>query len=236
MILFLYHEQFCLKNHGRILWRACGWKEAQRGLPPTPNSQTLEPGEGLVTFKQVFWNFHIAPRSEFNLLKFWLYVNAATFSCPLPAASYLPLPLDQKRVLSTLAWTFDLTSKWGQRRSNPYKLFIYSHLRNILSVLLCFLINVTFSIVAIVSHLSYIYIVLCFSGFSIYFPFPLYFLSVSIFFHFLYIFRVLSTVELSSRSLGQHLPWMNQLRRAWRSYYTLLITTTTTFENVWIIL
>ena len=90
--------------------------------PPTPNSQTLEPGEGLVTFKQVFWNFHIAPQSELNLLKFWLYVNAATFSCPLPAASYLPLPLDQRRVLSTLAWTFDLTSKWGQWRSNPHKL------------------------------------------------------------------------------------------------------------------
>ena len=77
----------------------------------------------------------------------------------------------------------------------------------------------------------YIYSIV-FSRFCYIFPFPFYFLSVSIFSHFLYIFRVLSTVELSSRSLGQHLPWMNQPRRAWRSYYTLLITTTTTFENV----
>ena len=148
MILFLYHEQFCLKKHGRILWRACGWKEAQRGLPPTPNSQTLEPGEGLVTFKQVFWNFHIAPQSELNLLKFWLYVNAATFSCPLPAASYLPLPLDQRRVLSTLAWTFDLLHQSEDSEGVLVKssevVVMYSNLHYILPVLLYFLIYVNF--------------------------------------------------------------------------------------------
>ena len=108
------------KNLVVSLWLERSAKRA----PPTPqlpNSQTLEPGR-LVTFKQVLWNFHVALQSELNLLKFWLCVNAATFSCPLPAASYLPLPLDQRRVLSTLAWTFDLTSKWGQWRSNHYKL------------------------------------------------------------------------------------------------------------------
>ena len=235
MILFLYHEQFCLKNHGRILWRACGWKEAQRGLPPTPNSQTLEPGEGLVTFKQVFWNFHIAPQSELNLLKFWLYVNAATFSCPLPAASYLPLPLDQRRVLSTLAWTFGLTSKWGQWRSNPYKLLYIPIYEYFVSVAVLFNLRFFFHGRYCFTFKLYIHSIV-FSRCCYIFPFPFYFLSDSIFSHFLYIFRVLSTVELSSRSLGQHLPWMNQPRRAWRSYYTLLITTTTTFENVWIIL
>ena len=176
------------KNLVVSLWLERSAKRA----PPTPqlpNSQTLEPGR-LVTFKQVLWNFHVALQSELNLLKFWLCVNAATFSCPLPAASYLPLPLDQRRVLSTLAWTFDLLHQ--SKDSDGV-------LMKSLEVVLCF---------------------------------P----DVTIFSHFRNIFRVLSTVELSSRSHGQHLPWMNQPRQAWRSYYTLLITTTTTFENVWIIL
>ena len=134
------------KNLVVSLWLERSAKRA----PPTPqlpNSQTLEPGR-LVTFKQVLWNFHIALQSELNLLKFWLCVNAATFSCPLPAASYLPLPLDQRRVLSTLAWTFDLLHQSedsdGVLVKSSEVVVMYSNLRYILPVLLYFLIYVNF--------------------------------------------------------------------------------------------